>query len=159
MDDMNRMPGGLSTPPASPGKHLSKSEPEDSQTTEAAQDATKEVAKRPETLTISTSLMNSGLASLTCATRLSPEGFSASRNSIQPNSSVELSVVLTPELLAVGELVAAMRRVVGVLGTTFESLGDQTERVASLAPALKASEQVRLAKLYTAPAQQNDLQR
>jgi len=62
---------------------------------------------------------------------------------MHPNSSVELSVVLTPELLAVGELVAAMRRVVGVLGTTFESLGEQTERVASLAPALKASEQIK----------------
>ncbi|KAJ6558427.1 hypothetical protein DFH09DRAFT_1162770 [Mycena vulgaris] len=86
--------------------------------------------------------MHPSLASLTCATRLSPDVFSASRT-----NSMEPSVVLTPELLAVGELVSAMKRVVGVLGTTFDSLGEQSARVASLAPALKASEQVRVAKL------------
>lgn len=60
--------------------------------------------------------------------------------------------MLTPELLAVGELVASMKRVVGVLGTTFDSLGEQTARVATLAPALKASAQIK--KLRSEVAEQ-----
>ncbi|KAJ7496985.1 hypothetical protein FB451DRAFT_209896 [Mycena latifolia] len=148
---MNRMPGGLSTPPASPGNPLPESVPEtakDTQTPEVPPEvptSSTEVAKPPDKLTISISPipMQSSLACLSCATRLSPDGFSASRNSIDPRTnSLELSVV-TPELLAVGELVASMKRVVGVLGTTFDSLGEQTARVASLAPALKASEQIK----------------
>ncbi|KAJ7129020.1 hypothetical protein C8R43DRAFT_691146 [Mycena crocata] len=140
---MNRMPGeihGLTTPPASPGKALPDTEPgtaEDAQTQvpEGSADSQKPLLPK---LTISTSPMHSSLASLACATHLSPE------NTTDPRAnSLELSVVLTPELLAVGELVAAMKRVVGVLGTTFDSLGEQTERVASLAPALKASEMLK----------------
>ncbi|KAJ7072615.1 hypothetical protein C8F01DRAFT_1104627 [Mycena amicta] len=57
--------------------------------------------------------------------------------------NMALDFVLTPELLAVGELASAMRRVVSVLSATFNSLEDQAERVATLAPALKASEQLK----------------
>ncbi|KAJ7125053.1 hypothetical protein C8R44DRAFT_130262 [Mycena epipterygia] len=125
MDNMKQMPGGLSTPPASPGKYLPESEPEtaDTQTTELPAEST----------TLSTSPMQTSLASLSCATLLSPD---AGPRTNPPE-------LITPELLAVGELVAAMKRVVGVLGTTFDSLGEQTERVASLAPALKASAQIK----------------
>jgi len=144
---MNRMPGYLSTPPASPGKHLTEGEGE-SATTKGNQTPTtelppggtneEELLKAPPKLTISTSPMhNNSLASLSCATHLSPDRTDPGTNSL------ELSVVLTPELLAVGELVAAMKRVVGVLGTTFDSLGEQTERVATLAPALKAAEHIK----------------
>ncbi|KAF7362177.1 hypothetical protein MVEN_00563800 [Mycena venus] len=132
-----RMPGGLSTPPASPGKQLLESE---GITTEDDKKQTIELPPEkpppPPKLTISTSMQNS-LASLSCATHLSPDRADPRTNSL------ELSVVLTPELLAVGELVAAMKRVVGVLGTTFDSLGEQTERVATLAPTLKAAEHVK----------------
>jgi hypothetical protein len=137
-----KMPGGLSTPPASPGKHLPEGESsitEDSQTTEGTNNL-----KKPPHLTISTSTMHPSLTSLTCATRLSPDAFSPGKRTDLKTNSLELSVVMTPELCAVGELVAAMKRVVGVLGTTFDSLGEQTERVATLAPALKASEQVEM---------------
>ncbi|KAJ7729503.1 hypothetical protein DFH07DRAFT_181505 [Mycena maculata] len=155
---MTRMPGDFSTPPASPGKHLPESNLEptetqtkaESQTTETDGNGTyKNGNVHPPKLTISTSTMQTSLASLSCATRLSP-----STNRTEPNSGngLELSVVLTPELLAVGELVAAMKGVVGALGTTFDSLGAQAESVASLAPALKVSEQIK--KLRTEVAQQ-----
>ncbi|KAJ6593562.1 hypothetical protein B0H19DRAFT_1281149 [Mycena capillaripes] len=140
---MNRMPGGLTTPPASPGKQLPRSE---IATTEVPPETNGPNLKEPPPkLTISTTTpMNSSLASLMCATRLSPDGYSPSKNRTDPKAnSLELSVVVTPELLAVGELVAAMKRVVGVLGTTFDSLGEQTERVATLAPALKAAEHIK----------------
>ncbi|KAJ7209693.1 hypothetical protein GGX14DRAFT_631564, partial [Mycena pura] len=57
--------------------------------------------------------------------------------------SLGLETVLTPELIATGELVSALKRVVNVLGSTFDSIGEQTERVASLAPTLKAAEQIK----------------
>ncbi|KAJ7647631.1 hypothetical protein FB45DRAFT_204767 [Roridomyces roridus] len=110
-----KMPGGLSTPPASPGMKLSEAE----------------MTETPPKIAISTTPMQTSLtSSLSCATRLSP-------------SKTEISLVLTPELLAVGELVAAMQGVVSALGTTFDCLGTQSERVATLAPALKASQQIR----------------
>ncbi|KAJ7502913.1 hypothetical protein B0H11DRAFT_609907 [Mycena galericulata] len=148
---MTRMPGGLSTPPASPGKHLQETQPESTEDTHAPKSADLLLhgtndKESPPKLTISTSPMQPGLASLSCATRLSPNRTGPSGNNLEP------SVVLTPELLAVGELVAAMKGVVGALGTTFDSLGVQTERVASLAPALKASEQIK--KLRSEIAQQ-----
>ncbi|KAF7315180.1 hypothetical protein MIND_00032400 [Mycena indigotica] len=60
-----------------------------------------------------------------------------------PTQNPPFNFALTPELIAVGELVSAMKRVVNVLGTTFDSLDEQTERVTTLAPALKASEQLK----------------
>ncbi|KAJ7188612.1 hypothetical protein C8R46DRAFT_1023912 [Mycena filopes] len=132
---MNRMPGELSTPPPSPGKQLTLELPPE-------QTPTKNLEK-PK-LTISTSPMNGSLASLACATRLSPNTRSPSGNRTDPiPNDVSSSAVLTPELIAVGELVAAMKRVLGTLGTTFDSLGEQTERVATLAPALKAADQIK----------------
>lgn len=146
------MPGGLSTPPASPGKQLTASEPETAAETETtdvlleAAPARNDDQKSPSKLTISTSTMHPGFNALTCATLLSPDA--SAGNAADPGTNnLEFSTVLTPELLAVGELVAAMKRVVGVLGSTFDSLGEQTERVASLAPALKAAEQVRIRQL------------
>ncbi|KAF7321561.1 hypothetical protein MKEN_00677100 [Mycena kentingensis (nom. inval.)] len=65
---------------------------------------------------------------------------SAHRLDVAP---LHLEFVLTDELVAVGELVSSMKRVVGVLGSTFNSLDQQTERVATLAPALKANEELK----------------
>jgi len=142
--NMKRMPGYLYTPPASPGKHPSEGESttkehNQTQATELPPNEPNEneLKKPPPNLNISTSPMQDSLASLSCATHLSPDRTDPKTNGL------ELSVVLTPELLAVGELVAAMKRVVGVLGTTFDSLGEQTERVATLAPALKAAELIK----------------
>ncbi|KAJ7714944.1 hypothetical protein B0H14DRAFT_3014674 [Mycena olivaceomarginata] len=131
---MKIMPGYyLSSPPASPGKYP----PAETQTIELLPDATtNEPEIAPPKLTIKTSQMHSSFESLACATRLSPDT-GGDLNILDP------SIVLTPELLAVGEMVAAMKRVVGVLGTTFDSLGEQTERVATLAPALKAAEHIK----------------
>ncbi|KAJ7287272.1 hypothetical protein C8J57DRAFT_1283378 [Mycena rebaudengoi] len=81
--------------------------------------------------------MQNSLASLTCATPLSPSAAN------DPSERWRGSGIITPELLAVGELVAAMKQVLGALGTTFDSLGDQTDRVASLGPGLKVSGQLK----------------
>ncbi|KAJ7039090.1 hypothetical protein C8F04DRAFT_1087060 [Mycena alexandri] len=137
---MNRMPGALSTPPPSPGKQLIGGE-----FTAAGlfPNGTHPKDLEKPKLTVSTSPMNGGFASLTCATRLSPDTLPPSANTTDPTTNTLQLEVLTPELLAVGELVAAMKRVLGTLGTTFDSLGEQTERVATLAPALNAAEQIK----------------
>ncbi|KAJ7668526.1 hypothetical protein DFH06DRAFT_202446 [Mycena polygramma] len=135
---MKVMPGGLSTPPTSPGKDLLFN----TGGMDAPTQRTNDLEEMPPKLTISTSMgIHPSLASLSCATRLSADALGKRTD---PKANGELSVVVTPELLAVGELVAAMKRVVGVLGTTFDSLGEQTERVATLAPALKAAEHLKI---------------
>ncbi|KAJ7782767.1 hypothetical protein B0H16DRAFT_466789 [Mycena metata] len=140
MANMNRMPGELSTPPPSPGRQFPGGQ---FTTGELFSDGTHSKDLEEPKLTISTSPMNSGLASLTCATRLSPDASSPLANRTDPTINTLQSEVMTPELIAVGELVAAMKRVLGTLGTTFDSLGEQTERVVTLAPALKAAEQIK----------------
>lgn len=52
------------------------------------------------------------------------------------------SNIASPDLIALAELFAAMKRTLTTLGTTFDSLGKQTEKMASLAPVVKAAEQV-----------------
>ncbi|KAJ7244186.1 hypothetical protein B0H12DRAFT_813248 [Mycena haematopus] len=131
---MKRMPGYLSTPPASPRQSQSAT----AEATETNEN-TYELVKPPK-LTISTSQMHNNLE---CATRLSSNGASNTNANSTNDLGLGLSVVLTPELIAVGELVAAMKRVVGVLSSTFDALGEQTERVATLAPALKAAEYIK----------------
>ncbi|KAJ6576848.1 hypothetical protein B0H10DRAFT_2101776 [Mycena sp. CBHHK59/15] len=123
------MPGGLPTPPT------------ESETAEQVQESStvNSVTKPSPKIIIPTSTMQRSLASLTCATPL--DALNSDR--VDPNSGNPSGVVATPELLAVGELVAAMKIVLGALGTTFDALGDQTARVASLGPALKAAEQVK----------------
>nr|GAT57891.1 predicted protein [Mycena chlorophos] len=54
-----------------------------------------------------------------------------------------LNFELTPELIAVGSLVATMKKVIGVLSGTFDALDEQSGRVASLAPTLKAAEHLK----------------
>lgn len=51
------------------------------------------------------------------------------------------SNIASPDLIALAELFAAMKRTLTTLGTTFDSLGKQTEEMASLAPVVKAAEQ------------------
>lgn len=50
--------------------------------------------------------------------------------------------IVSPEILAMAELLATMKHTISTLHSTFESLGDQTEKIASLGPAINASEQV-----------------
>ena len=51
---------------------------------------------------------------------------------------------LTPDLLAVHELLSTMKFTLSALGKTFESLGEQTTKVAELGPAMEATHQVSL---------------
>ncbi|KAF8178563.1 hypothetical protein K438DRAFT_1977800 [Mycena galopus ATCC 62051] len=130
------MPGYLSTPPASPGKVLKSRSTAETQTqthTNQLSPPNKNKNQQGKATASPSQMANNSLA---CATWLTTNPDS------NPGNTLGLSLVLTPELLAVGELVAAMKRVVGVLGTTFDSLGEQTERVATLAPALKAAEHI-----------------
>ncbi|KAK7057515.1 hypothetical protein R3P38DRAFT_2841402 [Favolaschia claudopus] len=137
---MQRMPGGLNTPPASPrNQHPVGGEelPQNNDTRQDGEMLRNEHQKPvPPKLQIPTTQMYASLASLSCATRLSPPNGQGLADNNEGS-------VLTPELIAVGELVSAMKRVVGVLGTTFDSLGEQAERVAILAPTLKATEQIK----------------
>jgi hypothetical protein len=48
------------------------------------------------------------------------------------------------DLLAVKELLLTMKSTLGALGKTFESLGEQTTKVAELGPAMEATHQVSL---------------
>lgn len=59
-----------------------------------------------------------------------------------PRQSMSASNIASPDLIALAELFAAMKRTLTTLGTTFDSLGKQTEKMASLAPVVKAAEQV-----------------
>ncbi|KAJ6497742.1 hypothetical protein C8R45DRAFT_138091 [Mycena sanguinolenta] len=144
------MPGRyyLSTPPTSPGK-LPETETE-KQTTPIEKSAIEQENPSAPKLTVSTSQMSNNDA-LVCVTW--PSNVNGDANTLG------LSVVLTPELLAVGELVAAMKRVVGVLGTTFDALGAQTARVAELGPALKAAEHIKQLRAHLAEViQRSDAQ-
>lgn len=58
-----------------------------------------------------------------------------------PLQSMSASNIASPDLIALAELFAAMKRTLTTLGTTFDSLGKQTAEMASLAPVVKAAEQ------------------
>lgn len=59
-----------------------------------------------------------------------------------PLKTVSASNIASPDLIALAEFFAAMKRTLGTMGATFDSLGKQTEKMASLAPAAKSAEQV-----------------
>ncbi|KAF9456946.1 hypothetical protein BDZ94DRAFT_1274442 [Collybia nuda] len=63
-------------------------------------------------------------------------------HSNSPLKELTASDITSPNLIAIAELFAAMKCTFRALGTTFENLGKQTEKMASLAPAVKASEQI-----------------
>ena len=50
----------------------------------------------------------------------------------------------TSDLLAVSELLSTMKSTLSALGKTFETLGEQTSKVAELGPAMEATHQVSL---------------
>ena len=47
-----------------------------------------------------------------------------------------------PDLTEVTELVEVMKKTLGALGSTFDSLGEQTAKVAALGPAIDSAYQV-----------------
>ena len=55
-------------------------------------------------------------------------------------STVSMEDALTPDLLAVHELLSTMKFTLSALGKTFESLGEQTTKVAELGPAMEATD-------------------
>ena len=80
----------------------------------------------------------SSLTSLTCATPISshPQGEST-------------RVRMSPEILAVGELLSTMKQMVGVLGTTLDCLGEQTVKVAELPPAIESMVEVSVISVFS----------
>ncbi|ESK93625.1 hypothetical protein Moror_1523 [Moniliophthora roreri MCA 2997] len=54
----------------------------------------------------------------------------------------EGKTIISPEIKALGELLGTMKLTVSTLGSTFAIIGKQTEKVAALAPAIKASEEI-----------------
>ncbi|CAK5281653.1 unnamed protein product [Mycena citricolor] len=85
-------------------------------------------------LTVSTALLQSDSYPQTLDKVLSPLQFA--------DSSKGIKLVVTPELIAMGEWVAAMKRYTAILTTAFESLGEQSDRAVTLGTALKAREQL-----------------
>lgn len=53
-----------------------------------------------------------------------------------------VGIASPPDLQAVNDLVSTMKFTLTALSKTFETLGDQTSRVADLGPALQATHQV-----------------
>jgi len=62
-----------------------------------------------------------------------------------------------PDLREIEELLVTMKQTLGTLGATFDTLGEQTARIASLGPAMDAAHQVhRLRKQLLAQDQRHD---
>lgn len=57
-------------------------------------------------------------------------------------SDIPVAQVISPDILAVADLFASMKQTLSILNNTFGKLGDQTEKMASLGSAMKATEQV-----------------
>ena len=55
----------------------------------------------------------------------------------------------TPDLLAVNELLSTMKSTLSALGKTFDTLGEQTTKVAELGPAMEATHQVGLLNRFS----------
>ena len=55
----------------------------------------------------------------------------------------------TPDLLAVNELLLTMKSTLSALGKTFDTLGEQTTKVAELGPAIEATHQVCLLNYFS----------
>ena len=53
-----------------------------------------------------------------------------------------LTVLDQPDLSDLNELLATMKQTLGSLGATFDTLGQQTARVAAIGPALETANQV-----------------
>jgi hypothetical protein len=93
------------------------------------------------------------LASLTCATALSPSHPALSENQKASYSSLDrdsndlvnssAGIGISSDILAVGKLLSTMKATLGVLGTTFDFLGKQTSNAAALGLAIDAMHQVR----------------
>jgi hypothetical protein len=97
------------------------------------------------------------LASLTCATPLSPShpvSSAQSENQKISNQTLDrdsdestnssAGIGISPDILAVGNLLSTMKSTLGVLGTTFDFLGEHTAKAAALGPAIDAMFQVSL---------------
>jgi hypothetical protein len=54
-----------------------------------------------------------------------------------------------PDLLAVNELLSTMKSTLSALGKTFDTLGEQTTKVAELGPAMEATHQVGLLNRFS----------
>jgi hypothetical protein len=55
---------------------------------------------------------------------------------------IDGKAIISPEIKALSELLGTMKLTLSALGSTFNIIGKQTEKVAALAPAIKASEEV-----------------
>jgi hypothetical protein len=55
-----------------------------------------------------------------------------------------------PDLVAVNELLSTMKSTLSALGKTFDTLGEQTTKVAELGPAMEATHQVGLSHWFSA---------
>lgn len=53
-----------------------------------------------------------------------------------------------PDLTEIEDLLTTMKKTLGALGATFDSLGEQTARIATLGPAIDAAHQVFTIHLY-----------
>jgi len=62
------------------------------------------------------------------------------------------SGIVSPDMLAVGEVLSTMKLTLNALSTTFDALGEQTEKVVTLGPAMEASGQVCAQFFHTAAA-------
>jgi hypothetical protein len=75
----------------------------------------------------------------------------ASESTLKPSSPTKSSLAPasmgdrqpTADALAVGELLSTMKNTLSALGKTFDTLGEQTAKVAELGPAMEATHQVR----------------
>jgi hypothetical protein len=76
----------------------------------------------------------------TCATPLTSKNPSGKDGDKQ--SEAPVSAHISPDMLAIAELLCAMKRTVGAVSDTCESLGVQTAKVMDLAPAIQLSGQV-----------------
>lgn len=57
-------------------------------------------------------------------------------------TNMTTTTAVSPDLHAVNDLMSSMKATLHAIGKTFDSLGDQTARVADLGPALQATHQV-----------------
>ncbi|KAK7045649.1 hypothetical protein VNI00_007482 [Paramarasmius palmivorus] len=55
---------------------------------------------------------------------------------------IDSKAIISPEIKALSELLGTMKLTLGALGSTVHIIGKQTEKVAALAPAIKASEEI-----------------